>query len=82
MDRVIKLWTSCDLQHKFDHVIHFAGLKAVGESCQKPLLYYQNNLIGTMNLVEVNGYIYKCNYNNLISMILMSSREQYDSFTV
>jgi UDP-glucose 4-epimerase len=40
-------------KHKFHHVIHFAGLKAVGESCQKPLLYYQNNLIGTMNLLEV-----------------------------
>ena len=40
-------------KHKFDHAIHFAGLKAPGESCQKPLMYYQNNLIGTMNLVEV-----------------------------
>jgi UDP-glucose 4-epimerase len=33
-------------------VIHFAGLKAVGESVEKPLLYYQNNLIGTMNLCQ------------------------------
>ena len=32
--------------------IHFAGLKAVGESIQKPLLYYQNNLISTTNLME------------------------------
>ena len=39
--------------HKFDAVIHFAGLKAVGESVQKPLLYYQNNLTGTMNLCEL-----------------------------
>lgn len=38
---------------KFDSVIHFAGLKAVGESVQKPLLYYDNNLIGTINLFEV-----------------------------
>ncbi|KAI9174926.1 hypothetical protein LWI28_024752 [Acer negundo] len=38
---------------KFDSVIHFAGLKAVGESVQKPLLYYDNNLIGTINLLEV-----------------------------
>ncbi|XP_010269690.1 PREDICTED: UDP-glucose 4-epimerase GEPI48 [Nelumbo nucifera] len=37
----------------FDAVIHFAGLKAVGESVQKPLLYYNNNLIGTINLLEV-----------------------------
>lgn len=38
---------------KFDAVIHFAGLKAVGESVQKPLLYYNNNIIGTVNLLEV-----------------------------
>lgn len=40
-------------EHKFDAVIHFAGLKAVGESVQKPLEYYQNNLTGTMNLCEL-----------------------------
>lgn len=40
-------------ENKFDAVIHFAGLKAVGESCEKPLLYYQNNLISTLNLCEV-----------------------------
>jgi UDP-glucose 4-epimerase len=33
---------------RFEAVIHFAGLKAVGESVQKPLLYYNNNLIGTI----------------------------------
>ena len=37
----------------FDAVIHFGALKSVGESCQKPLLYYQNNLTGTFNLLEV-----------------------------
>lgn len=37
----------------FDSVIHFAGLKAVGESVEKPLLYYQNNVAGTLNLCEV-----------------------------
>ncbi len=36
-----------------DAVIHFAGLKAVGESVQKPLLYYENNLISTLNLLEI-----------------------------
>ncbi len=36
---------------KFDAVIHFAGLKAVGESVQKPLLYYHNNITGTLNLI-------------------------------
>ncbi|RUM37244.1 MAG: UDP-glucose 4-epimerase GalE [Desulfobulbus sp.] len=34
-------------------VIHFAGLKAVGESVEKPLLYYQNNLTGTLNLCKI-----------------------------
>lgn len=36
----------------FDSVIHFAGLKAVGESTEVPLRYYQNNLIGTLNLLD------------------------------
>ncbi len=39
--------------HKIEAVIHFAGLKAVGESCQKPLEYYDNNIGGTIALVEV-----------------------------
>ena len=33
-------------------VIHFAGLKAVGESVEKPLLYYENNISGTINLLK------------------------------
>ena len=36
----------------FDAVIHFAGLKAVGESVQKPLHYYDNNVTGTLRLLE------------------------------
>jgi len=36
-----------------DAVIHFAGLKAVGESVEIPLLYYKNNIIGTINLCEI-----------------------------
>lgn len=36
-----------------DAVIHFAGLKAVGESVEIPLAYYRNNLVSTMNLAEV-----------------------------
>jgi len=36
-----------------DAVIHFAGLKAVGESCSLPLLYFNNNIIGTLNLINV-----------------------------
>ena len=38
--------------HKIDCVIHFAGLKAVGESCVKPLEYYDNNLYGTLVLLQ------------------------------
>lgn len=40
-------------EHDFFGVIHFAGLKAVGESVTKPLKYYQNNVTGTLNLLEV-----------------------------
>lgn len=35
-----------------DSVIHFAGYKAVGESCKLPLMYYHNNLLSTINLLE------------------------------
>lgn len=38
--------------NSFDAVIHFAGLKAVGESVEKPLLYYRTNLISSLNLLE------------------------------
>lgn len=40
-------------EHKIEAVMHFAGLKAVGESVQKPLLYYRNNLDSTLSLCEV-----------------------------
>ncbi|OFI37196.1 UDP-glucose 4-epimerase GalE [Arthrobacter sp. SW1] len=39
-------------QHSVDAVIHFAGLKAVGESVQQPLAYYHNNIVGTLNLLR------------------------------
>ncbi|XP_041089979.1 UDP-glucose 4-epimerase isoform X1 [Polyodon spathula] len=39
-------------EHQFSAVMHFAGLKAVGESVQKPLKYYRVNLTGTINLLE------------------------------
>lgn len=39
-------------QHKIDWVIHFAGLKAVGESCAMPIEYYDNNLNGTLVLLQ------------------------------
>ncbi len=41
------------VKEKPDTVVHFAGLKAVGESCQQPHLYYHNNVFGTLVLTEV-----------------------------
>ena len=49
-----------------DSVIHFAGLKAVGESCAMPLRYYHNNLTGTFNLIE-------CMQNHNVGRIVFSS---------
>ena len=40
---------------EFDACIHFAGLKAVGESVAKPLWYYRNNVVGTLNLMVSLG---------------------------
>ena len=39
-------------EYKFDLVIHFAGLKSVSESVEKPLMYYRQNLTGTINLLK------------------------------
>lgn len=39
-------------KHAFTSVIHFAGLKAVGESVEKPVEYYDNNVVGTVRLIE------------------------------
>lgn len=46
-----------------DAVIHFAGYKAVGESVEKPIMYYENNLISTLHLCEI---MKKYNCNKLI----------------
>lgn len=40
-------------ENEIEEVIHFAGLKAVGESCVKPLEYYYNNITGTLILLDV-----------------------------
>lgn len=40
-------------RHRIDAVVHFAGLKAVGESVDQPLRYYDNNVAGTLTLCEV-----------------------------
>ena len=50
-------------EHKFDACIHFAGLKAVGESVEKPLEYYENNMSGTFVLLDV---MRKHNCKNII----------------
>ncbi len=42
-------------KHPIDAVIHFAGLKAVGESVEKPLAYYENNIGSTLSLCKVMG---------------------------
>lgn len=39
--------------HRISAVMHFAGLKAVGESCSNPLAYYDNNVVGTIHLLQV-----------------------------
>ena len=46
MDEIFK-------NHKIDSIIHFAGLKAVGESVEKPIEYYNNNLISTLTLFDL-----------------------------
>ncbi len=48
-EALVKIFT----ENKIDAVIHFAGLKAVGESVQKPLEYYTNNIVGTLTLLAV-----------------------------
>lgn len=58
---------------RFDAVIHFAGLKAVGESVQKPLLYYNNNLIGTITLLEVMA-AHGCKKVNSILFLVLHDR--------
>jgi len=40
-------------RYSFDAVIHFAGLKAVGESVSNPILYYENNICGSLSLLKV-----------------------------
>lgn len=58
-------------QEQIDCVIHFAGLKAVGESVQKPLEYYQNNISGTLVLCDV------MRQHNVKNMIFSSSATVY-----
>ncbi len=58
-------------QEKIDCVIHFAGLKAVGESVKKPLEYYRNNISGTLVLCDV------MRQHNVKNIIFSSSATVY-----
>lgn len=57
--------------NKIDGVIHFAGLKAVGESVEKPLQYYYNNIVSTMVLAKA------CIKHNLNKFVFSSSATVY-----
>ena len=48
LDALDKLFS----EHSLNAVIHFAGLKAVGESVENPLAYYENNVTGSLNLLQ------------------------------
>ena len=50
VDEIEKVFS---MERDIKAVIHFAGLKAVGESVKVPLSYYHNNIVGTLNLVNV-----------------------------
>lgn len=58
-------------ENEIDAVIHFAGLKAVGESVEKPLMYYQNNIDSTLTLCEV------MNEFNVKKLVFSSSATVY-----
>lgn len=58
-------------ENDIDAVIHFAGYKAVGESVREPLMYYSNNLITTINLLEV------MKEHNVKKMVFSSSATVY-----
>ena len=60
-------------EENIDAVIHFAGLKAVGESVEKPILYYQNNLESTLSLCKV------MNRYNVKKLVFSSSATVYGS---
>jgi len=65
------------VDENIDAVIHFAGLKAVGESVEIPLHYYNNNVVGTLNLLEV------MEKNNVQKLVFSSSATVYgDPHTV
>ena len=66
-DKLVKLFGD----YHFDSVIHFAGLKAVGESISKPLEYYNNNIYGTLCLCDA------MNTANVKTLVFSSSATVY-----
>lgn len=64
LDRIFK-------DHRIDAVIHFAGLKAVGESVEKPLAYYQNNIDSTLTLLD------RMSANGVKGLVFSSSATVY-----
>lgn len=62
-------------KYSFDSIIHFAGLKAVGESAGNPLLYYSNNLISTINLCQ------SAKKYNVKNIVFSSSATVYGDIT-
>lgn len=60
-------------EHEFLGVIHFAAKKAVGESCHDPFLYYENNILWTINLLEVMNNV------GLKNILFSSSATVYDA---
>jgi UDP-glucose 4-epimerase len=69
MDTLRDIFTN----NSIDAVIHFASFKAIGESCQKPFLYYRNNLSSSLVLFEVMEEF------NIKKLIFSSSASIYDS---
>lgn len=62
--------------HHLDGVIHFAGLKAVGESVEKPIAYYYNNIVGTLVVAKI------CQEYNVKRFVFSSSATVYGDNTV
>lgn len=63
-------------QYQIDAVIHFAGLKAVGESQEKPLIYFENNISGSISLIQAMQRA------GVFTIVFSSSATVYDEMNV
>ena len=63
-------------RHEIEAVIHFAGLKAVGESQEKPLIYFDNNIAGSMQLVKAMEKA------GIFTLVFSSSATVYDEVNI